>query len=74
MKAFVYCETTEGGMDAYIVHSAKDLTCLYGWMSRDCKEEDEALVEWMETAEVGDYLDHRLGVIVRLKDKLDLGG
>lgn len=69
LKTFIYCEATEGGMDSYIVHSSDDLKNLYGWMSRDCRKEDKSLVAWMETAAVGEHLDHRLGVIVRLKDE-----
>lgn len=67
-KTFLYCETTEGGMHMQIVHSQKDLATLCGWMDKWCRLVDEALVSWMETAEVGDYYDHRLGVMVRVKD------
>jgi hypothetical protein len=38
-----------------------------------CGDADTALVEWMQTAEIGDYHDHRLGVIVRLKDARNSG-
>ena len=68
MKTFVYCRITDGGMEAHFVHSANELQHLYGWMSADCKSDDEELVAGMEKAEVGDLVNHRLGLAVRLKD------
>ena len=68
-KTFIYCESTEGGMDTWMVHSPQDLKTLYGWMSKGCRKDDENLVSWMEIAEIGDYYNHRLGVMVRVKDE-----
>ena len=39
MKKFIYCESTEGGMEEYYIDSLEELG-LYGWMSETCKEED----------------------------------
>jgi len=68
MKRFLYAESTDGGMSSQIVSDAESLN-LYGWMDESCKEEDEALVEWLKTADVGEFKDHRLGVMIRLKDE-----
>lgn len=71
VKQFLYCESQEGGMDSFVVSSAEELARqhLTGWMSdlHGCKEADTALVQWMETAAVGDMHEHRLGVCVRLR-------
>ena len=68
-KIFIYCESTEGGMDHTIFSDAKFLGSLYGWMQRGCEGEDQKLLSWLESAEVGEHHYHRLGVIIRLKDK-----
>lgn len=68
MKRFVYFENTEGGMSVFDVATESDVRQLYGWMSEDCRKDDEALLLWMATAEVGDAYEHRLGWLVRLKD------
>jgi hypothetical protein len=70
VKQFAYFEQQEGGMGFYVVSEPDELSFLRGWMldKWGCASEDTALVEWMQTAEIGDYYDHRLGVIVRLKD------
>jgi hypothetical protein len=65
MKKFIYCESTEGGMEEYYIDSLEELG-LYGWMSETCKEDDEALVEWSLKAEVGEYYEHRLGMCFRV--------
>lgn len=70
MKRFVYFEAQEGGMDYFHFSDASELKVLYAWMESPlCVKSDEKLVKWLETAEVGDMKDHRLGVAVRLKDK-----
>ena len=66
-RAFVYFESTEGGMETMFVTDASDLGRLYNWMGHNCRKEDESLVEWMSTAEIGDYRFHRLGVCVRVR-------
>jgi len=67
-KLFYYCESQPGGMGSWEVTSEDDLECLYGWYSEDCISADRKLVDWMATAEVGDMVDHRLGLLFRLKD------
>ena len=68
MKQFLYVEQTDGGMNECIVSDAQELSGLYGWMHESCAKEDTQLANWMDTAEIGDHADHRLGIIVRLKD------
>jgi hypothetical protein len=68
MKQFMYFENQEGGMDFFFVRKESDLDVLHGWKDVYCYEEDSALEDWMEDAEVGDYSEHRLGVMVRVKD------
>lgn len=67
-KQFMYFESEEGGMANHDISTAQDLAFLYGWMRDDCRAKDQELLEWMNSAEVGGYFDHRLGVLVRLKD------
>jgi hypothetical protein len=70
VKQFLYCEDEgTGGMDHYILHLESGLAP-YGWMEDSCKEADIKMMQWMETAEVGDYYQHRVGVCIRVKDKL----
>ena len=68
MKNFMYFENQEGGMSDYVVHDASEMSFLYGWKDGYCYDMDKALENWMEDAEVGDYAEHRLGVMVRVKD------
>jgi len=68
MKKFIYCESTEGGMDSCCFNKIKELG-LYAWMSDEfCKKEDQALCDWLEKAEVGQYFEHRLGICFRVSD------
>ncbi|MBV6514303.1 MAG: hypothetical protein FMNOHCHN_03909 [Ignavibacteriaceae bacterium] len=70
MKHFMYFQDCEGGMQAFDVFHETDLESLNGWMSDAfCKADDFLLLEWMKTAEIGEIYGHRLGIIVRLKDK-----
>lgn len=69
MKQFMYFESTEGGMETSVFRGQNDLPYLYGWMSDHCQDADTAMVTWMETAEIGDVFDHRLGYLVRIKDE-----
>lgn len=69
MKRFLYCESTEGGMDHGEFRRPEELSNLLGWMVTINAAEDSALVNWMETAQVGEYTTHRLGLCVRLKDE-----
>jgi hypothetical protein len=65
---FIYFESTEGGMEFFHVSKPDDLAQLRGWMDAMCHKEDTALVMWMERAEIGELFEHRLGIMVRLKD------
>ena len=68
MKRFVYFEHLEGGMGTdYIDGVPKYISC-YGWMNDYCAKEDAALLEWASAAKVGECREHRVGVLVRLKD------
>lgn len=67
-KLFMYFESEEGGMTNFEVKCIKDLRQLRGWWTNDCLEDDIKLIKWMDEADVGEYYEHRLGVIVRLKD------
>jgi hypothetical protein len=64
----MYFESEEGGMATHDISAAQDLSFLYGWMCDACRAEDQELLYWMDSAEVGGYFNHRLGVLVRLKD------
>jgi len=66
-KQFLYCEATEGGLTTHLLHPDSYMP-LYGWMTHGCKKYDRALLRWMARAEVGDYYNHRLGVMIRIKD------
>lgn len=71
-REFIYCETIDGGMQSHVIRNTKDLEILFGWMSYDCYIQDEALVEWCIKCNIGDYFEHRLGIIFRVsvvKDK-----
>lgn len=81
MKAFLYCETTDGGMltHFYYEHQLENLhTYLLTGLGRhmgpndkayrQAMEEDKNLLKAAEVVEVGTALPHRLGVLIRLKD------
>lgn len=67
-KHFVYFESQKGGMQHYDILEEEDFRFFCGWMSKGCEKEDRSLLKWMLSAEVGEYKDHRLGTLVRLKD------
>lgn len=71
MKHFVYFEVEDGGVHKFDVFNPTDLEHLYCWMKPQygSNVDDTLLLNWMESAEVGEYFDHRLGYLVRLKDK-----
>lgn len=69
LKSFMYFWYQKGGMSAFSAKDKKDFTNLHGWMSADCRTDDTAMLDWMETAEIGDVFAHRLGYLVRLKDE-----
>jgi hypothetical protein len=66
-KRFLYCESTEGVMETQFVSSVHSLS-LFGWMEHGNRDDDNRLSRWMDSAEVGDVQNHRLGIMVRLKD------
>lgn len=72
-KQFMYCENQDGGMDVFMVSSEQDLQHLCGWMKTagdfDCSQDDQEMVDWMQVADIGEVHFHRLGCLVRLKDK-----
>lgn len=70
MKNFVYFKESEGGMDIIKdIKTEKDLTFLLSWMLHCCEVDDRRLVQWMDQAKVGEMHEHRLGVLVRMKNK-----
>lgn len=77
MKYFLYCGSTEeGGMsDAlYVFYPDEPASfTLTGWMSQDFQKFDEKLVEWADTAHVGEFFQHRGGVCIRVVDPDDDG-
>ena len=68
MKQYLYFESQEGGMDMFSFSDASNLIRLVGWKQPLCKNEDDKLCLWLETAEIGDYFVHRLGYVIRIKD------
>jgi hypothetical protein len=64
-KRFMYFESEEGGMSEFEFSLPEELSCLRAWGELPI---DEKLVEWMKTAKVGEYFEHRLGCAVRLID------
>ena len=70
MKHFMYFENTDGGMDSFDVYDETDLANLLGWKDDMCLKEDQELLDWMSKADVGEMKDHRLGCLVRMKDKV----
>jgi hypothetical protein len=72
-KQFMYFESQDGGMDEFMVSSEQDLQHLCGWMKTagtfDCLHDDQKMVDWMKVADIGEVHFHRLGCLVRLKDK-----
>lgn len=62
-RKFVYCENTEGGMALFEIESNPLASSLRGWMSEDTKADDTCLVEWMESASIGEWTEHRLGAV-----------
>ena len=69
-KQFVYFESTDDGMDFFKAKSVEDFKSLDGWQSDSCKEADNAMIEWLENAQIGEMYEHRLGCVVRLKDTI----
>lgn len=70
MKDFIYFKSTDGGMEVVEeIETSADMTFLYGWLDDDCLVEDIRLIRWMDTAEVGQKFNHRLGCLVRLMDR-----
>ena len=67
-KQFAYFEITDGGMESFIASAIEDFEQLNGWQTDSCKEADDAMIEWVEKAQIGEMYEHRLGCIVRLKD------
>lgn len=67
-KLFVYCENQEGGMETHYFSGPADAPHVYGWRSEYRKKSDDALLAWIDKAEIGDSYEHRLGLVVRLKD------
>lgn len=64
----MYFESTDGGMDTTESKGWKNPFNPHRWMQAGCRVEDEALLEWMGVAEVGQLFNHRMGCCVRLKD------
>lgn len=68
-KHFVYFKELEGGMAVFVANTENELAeNLEGWMRRSCKKDDSELLQWMINAGVGTMKDHRLGVLVRMRD------
>lgn len=70
MKKFIFCESEEGGLKVFFFTEGDMLLekSLRGWMSKGCTTEDQLLLHFIATSEVGDYHEHRLGYCFRVKD------
>lgn len=68
VKRFAYFQIGVGDGEPHIVSDLGDLSYLYKWMSAECRDRDMSLFEWADTASVGEFISHRLGTLVRLKD------
>ncbi len=67
VKNFAYFQSTDVGMYMHVIKNEADFAFLNGWQSDLCKHGDTEMVKWMDTAEIGEVYDHRLGALVRLK-------
>lgn len=81
MKAFLYCESTDGGMVThfYLEHQLDIFRAyLLGGLSvnmgpndkayRKAMGEDDLLLRVTSIMKVGDAVNHRIGVLIRLAD------
>lgn len=76
IKHFIYFESQEGGMDEVLIEVKEgedfpDLEFVYGWGNENCIERDEELKERANELEVGEFICHRKGTLVRIKYKLN---
>ena len=69
-KRFVYFHGMFDGVYQTEIYSKNGFNFILGWMDKDCEDSDNAMLLWMETAEVGASHQHRLGTLVRMKDEL----
>lgn len=63
MKHFIYFQDCEGGMN---VTNFSDPDGLRYWIPY-WDDSDNYLVDFCKTAEIGDHIEHRLGVLVRVR-------
>ena len=73
MKQFMYLEAIAGYIDNQPFKDADEVQRYLqrSWKSEGCEEDDAALEQWIDSAEVGQYHEHRMGVAVRLQDTGD---
>lgn len=67
MKRFIYFLDNEGGMDTIYVNEGEDVLSWIAFGSMD-NPEDVGLLDWMKTAPVGGWCEHRVGCMVRVLD------
>jgi hypothetical protein len=69
VKRFIYCAGNDGGMewnDYLFEDNNISFDDLYGWFWDACVEQDTKLIEWAKTAKIGDFYNHRLGIVFRV--------
>ena len=72
MSTFLYCKSEDGGMSSFLVSDETELAArLFAWKSPSTFAEDDNLLDWMESAELGQYIHHRLGVMIRVDTQTD---
>lgn len=67
-KRFKFFQCSEGGMDVFDIYTKEDLEAIAYWMDKTCIKQDNRLIKYMENMEVGDFVKHRMGILVRLKN------
>jgi len=84
-KLFLYCQNSPGGM-THFTFEGDDAVAMYAhdlhdWM-KEYKDVDQAMLDWAETAEIGDtfirqhaetispYQHEVFGIMIRLKDQI----
>ena len=70
-KRFRFFQANEGGMSEFDIFTMNDLHNIAYWMTNECIKKDSKLKADMKKMEVGDFVEHRMGTLVRLKDVTD---
>lgn len=69
MKEFLYCCESDSGHVHWQVYEPSEFEHIVSrWMRAENAQADQALIDWMATANVGALYEHRQGVCIRLED------